>query len=112
MSKLPAVLGKDAFVRFGTALDYLTRVHGPSTPPRAWYLAIVGVAPARRRRGIGAALLAPILARADAEQLPCCLDTSQPDNRSFYEGLGFRVTADTVDPASGVRFWTFQRDPR
>lgn len=112
LQRLPEILGRDAFLRFGNALDYLSHVHGASAPKRAWYLSVVGVAPDRHRRGIGRALIEPMLARADAERLPVLLDTSQPRNRAFYEALGFHIAVETVDPTSGLRLWTFQRDPR
>jgi hypothetical protein len=49
--------------------------------------------------------------RADAESLPCYLETAQPDNVAFYEHLGFRRLREAVEPESGMRLWTFRRDP-
>jgi ribosomal protein S18 acetylase RimI-like enzyme len=111
MPTLGGIMGQDALMRFGTTLDYVTGVHGKAAPPRHWYLMMVGVDPLQQNNGRGTALLAPVIARADAERLPICLDTPQPRVRSFYQRLGFRVLLETVDPRSGLRWWTFQRDP-
>ena len=56
-----------------------------------YYLAYLGVNPALQGRGIGAALLAPVLARADAERMPCYLENSNARNLPFYGRAGFRT---------------------
>jgi GNAT superfamily N-acetyltransferase len=76
-----------------------------------WYLAILGVHPSMQGRGVGSSLVRPILKRADADGLHCYLETAQPKNVPLYEHLGFKVIVDEVEPKSGVRFWTFLREP-
>jgi ribosomal protein S18 acetylase RimI-like enzyme len=107
--ELPALMGSEAFGRFGRVLDYLSAT--PVAPGPTWYLMIVGVRPELRRRGRGRELLAPIMARADRDGAPIHLDTARPEAKAFYEKLGFRVARDCVDPGSGVRFWSCVRDP-
>jgi ribosomal protein S18 acetylase RimI-like enzyme len=109
--QLPRLMGHRAFERFGRVLDYLSSAHGAGMPAEHWYLMIVGVRPEQQRHGFGEALIKPMLARADAACLPVCLDTAQPLVRPFYEKLGFKPVIETVDPDSGLRFWTYQRDP-
>ena len=109
--QLPQLMGDEAFMRFGRVLDYLSDAHSRGIPEEHWYLGVVGVRPELQGRGHGHALLKPIMARADAEGVPICLDTAQPRVKSFYERLGFRPVLETVDPTSGLRFWTYQRDP-
>jgi len=53
------------------------------------YLAAVGVLPASRRQGVASSLLAPVLARCDAEVLDAYLENSNPKNTSFYRTMGF-----------------------
>jgi ribosomal protein S18 acetylase RimI-like enzyme len=106
---LPALMGTEAFERFGRVLDYLSAA--PVAPGPTWYLMIIGVRPELRGRGLGHELLAPILARADRERVPIHLDTARPQAKAFYEKLGFRIARDSVDPGSGVRFWSYVRDP-
>jgi ribosomal protein S18 acetylase RimI-like enzyme len=76
-----------------------------------WTPATVGDAVYGLGFSLGRALLQPVTARAAARDQPCYLETAQPQNIAFYEHLGFRVLADIVDPASGLRMWTFRRDP-
>ncbi len=62
-------------------------------------------------RGLGAALLAPGLDRADRDELPVWLETSAEPNVRFYRRLGFAVT-DVVDlPRGGPRTWSMLREP-
>jgi GNAT superfamily N-acetyltransferase len=56
-----------------------------------WYLPIIGVDPARQGRGLGAALLRPVLAQCDRARLPAYLESTNPRNRPLYERLGFRA---------------------
>ena len=109
--QLPGRMGKAAFERLGRVLDYLSDAHRQGLPAEHWYLMIVGVLPELRGRGHGQALLEPIMARADAAGMSICLDTAQPKVKAFYERLGFRPAIETVDPRSGLRFWTYRRDP-
>jgi ribosomal protein S18 acetylase RimI-like enzyme len=61
----------------------------PSEPH--YYLAFVGVAPNRQRRGLGTALLEETLARVDKAGAPAYLENSNPKNLPLYNELGFRV---------------------
>jgi predicted N-acetyltransferase YhbS len=72
---------------------------------------VVGVLIGQQACGLGQALLKPIMTRADAAGIPICLDTAQPKVKTFYEKLGFRPVVETLDARSGLRFWTYQRDP-
>jgi hypothetical protein len=52
----------------------------------------------------------PILDRANAEGLPCYVETEQPRNVAFYLKHGFEQIVDgEAAGKSGVRFWTFRR---
>lgn len=108
---LPDILGEDAAGRFFTALGAIEPYHYQDVPPSHWYLMVVGVSPEARGRGLGRALIEPVMERADNSGLPCYLETSQPDNVAFYEHLGFKNVVDLVEPQSGLRLWTFRRDP-
>jgi ribosomal protein S18 acetylase RimI-like enzyme len=75
----------------GRALLEVERAH-PAEPH--WYLAVLGVRPDRQGHGIGGALLEAGLARADADGLPCYLESSNPRNVGLYERHGFEITAE------------------
>jgi GNAT superfamily N-acetyltransferase len=76
------------FARYGTNAE---RAH---TSERHWYLEVLGVRPEAQRRGLGRQLIEPVLARADAEGLPCHLETSDRANVAYYERFGFTVVDD------------------
>ena len=68
--------------------------------------------PSQQGTGVGAALLRPALARADAEGVPCYLETQNGRNVGFYGKQGFRVVSDGEEPGHGLRVWTMLRAPR
>lgn len=56
-----------------------------------WYLRALGVHPDARGRGVGALLLAPVLAGADEDGARCALHTSDPKIVPYFQGHGFRM---------------------
>jgi GNAT superfamily N-acetyltransferase len=82
----------------------------PATPPH-WYLAVLGTEPAAQGRGIGSALLAPVLQRCDEDGIGAYLESSKEENIAFYARHGFRVT-DVVRLPRGPRAWLMWREPR
>ena len=59
-----------------------------------WYLAFVGIAPSWQSRGMGRALLQPVMDLADAANRSCYLETPFPRTHPFYERLGFTRRAE------------------
>lgn len=109
LTRLPETIGGEAAERFGRVIDYAEAVHRRVMPAPHWYVMVVGVAPAFQGQGYGRALLQPMLDRADADGLPCYLETAQPRNVSFYQRLGFMLVVDDIEPNSGLRLWAFRR---
>lgn len=56
-----------------------------------WYLAAVGVDPARQGEGLGSAMIKEGLRLCDAQGLPAYLESSNPRNIPLYERHGFEV---------------------
>lgn len=90
------------------ALDAVDRLH-PSAPH--YYLMALGSLPEVQGRGIGSALMAPILARADAEGMPAYLESSAPANVPFYEHRGFRLLREFQPPYGAPPVWLMWREP-
>jgi GNAT superfamily N-acetyltransferase len=111
LDRLPEVLGEEAAGRFFSALEATDPHHHSDVPAEHRYLMVVGVSPEARGLGLGRALLRPVMERADAAGLTCSLETAQPDDDAFYEHLGFTKLVEAVEPRSGLRLWTFRRDP-
>ena len=72
-----------------SVLDAIEREH-PTAPH--YYLAVIGTDPAQQGRGIGGALVAPILERCDTEGLPAYLESSKESNVGYYARFRFEVT--------------------
>ena len=81
--------------------------HGHVPGPH-WYLPLLGVDPAARRRGLARAVLRPVLASADRDGLPCYLETQDEANLPVYARLGFAVVG-RRRVAGGLRNWELSR---
>jgi ribosomal protein S18 acetylase RimI-like enzyme len=75
-----------------------------------WYLQFLGVAPAWQGRGIGSALMAPVLARCDREGRRAYLDATSERNRRLYERHGFQAE-EPFAPPGGPPLWPMWRQP-
>ncbi len=80
--------------------------------PKSYYLAAIGLDPAEQGRGIGAALMQPMLDRMDSEGVPGYLEASTTRSRALYEGLGFETTGEIRLPRGGPSIWPMWRDAR
>ena len=94
------------FMRFGGNMEATHR------DEQHWYLVVLSVRPESQRRGLGSALVEPILDRAHRDALPCWLETFDPANVAFYQRFGFEV----IDPAfpaipGGPTLTTMRRPP-
>jgi RimJ/RimL family protein N-acetyltransferase len=87
-------------------------LHRCQAPDPHWYLAIVGVEPAARGRGLAGQILRPMLDRLDADRLPAYLETGNPRNLTYYPRFGFEVVGAVENPSTGLTFWGMRRDPR
>lgn len=80
-------------------------------PEPHYYLAILGTEPEAQGRGVGSALLAPVLDDCDRNEIPAYLESSKESNLAFYARHGFRVTGE-IDLPEGPHVWLMWRDPR
>jgi len=113
MHEIPNLIGNDAYQRYREVVgrEWQARERDMTRP--CWYLFLLGVEPSRQRRGLGGALMRPVIERADADQVACYLETENERNVAFYIKQGFELIVNGEEAgASGVRFWTFQRTPK
>ncbi len=75
-----------------------------------WYLALLIVDPEWQGRGLGGALLAPGLAQADRDGLPCDLETQKHENVAWYRRHGFELVR-TVEVGAAPPVWCLRRPP-
>ena len=108
----PLKFGWAGFRWFMDMVSDTEKVHKRAVPRRHWYLWGLGVEPSEQGKGIGGALMRPILARAEAEGLSCYLETQNGSNVPFYRRHGFEVVSDGEVPKRGLRVWAMVRGPR
>jgi GNAT superfamily N-acetyltransferase len=77
-----------------------------------YYLPFVGVVPGWQGRGIGAALMRPVLERCDRDGMPAYLEASSPRNRVLYERHGFAVTKEFTLGKGSPPLWRMWREPQ
>lgn len=113
MHLLASVIGDDAYQRYREVVGREWQARERDMPGACWYLLLLGVEPNSQRRGLGGALMRPILERAGAERLACYLETENQRNVAFYMKQGFDMIVNGEEAGtSGVRFWTFRRMPK
>lgn len=87
-------------------------LHKQFAPGPHWYLWGLGVEPTHQDKGVGSALLQPVLREADKDGLPCYLETQNETNLPFYHKHGFAVMSDGVVPKGSLRVWAMVRKPQ
>jgi len=101
-------LGRHA-LRAVRTLNHVERLH-PKEPH--WYLGVLGTRTAAQGRGVGSAVLGPVLERCDAEGTAAYLESSKEANIAFYRRHGFEVTGEIPLPFGGPTVWPMWREPR
>jgi ribosomal protein S18 acetylase RimI-like enzyme len=109
---LRTVLGESGCLDYGRIVDYMSARATTVVGNEAWYVSIVAIAPEAQGRGLGARLLAPTLAEADAATAACYLETFNPRSLRFYERLGFVLRGEFDEPATRARYAIMVRVPR
>ena len=112
MHEFATLIGNDAYQRYREVVSQEWQARLREIPGPGWYLFILGVEPRVQRRGLGGALMRPILARAYIEQVVCYLETENERNVAFYLKQGFDLIVSEEAGHSSVRFWTFRRNPK
>jgi GNAT superfamily N-acetyltransferase len=106
----PMRWGVGPFMKFMNTMTRMEHLHKQAMPGEHWYLMIIGVDPPRQGQGVGGALMAPMLRKADDARLPCYLETDKPEDVVFYQKHGFEVV-EKFTVKDSPPFWTMQRPP-
>jgi ribosomal protein S18 acetylase RimI-like enzyme len=84
--------------------------HHPDDRPH-WYLGVLGTDPEAQGKGLGSAVMQPVLERCDSEGVGAYLESSKEANIPFYRRHGFEVTGEVHLP-EGPPLWPMWRDPQ
>jgi GNAT superfamily N-acetyltransferase len=77
-----------------------------------WWLRHLGVRPTSRRRGLAAAVLAPVLVQCDADRTLAGASVVSWANVRFLRGFGFEVTLETRTADDELPLWVLVRQPQ
>lgn len=94
----------------GAQVEKLLDENHPREPH--WYLAVLGTDPEKQGRGVGSAVMAPVLDLCDRDGVGAYLESSKEKNVPFYRRHGFEVTKELRLPKGGPSLWLMWRDPR
>jgi ribosomal protein S18 acetylase RimI-like enzyme len=116
-SKQPGLLVQLAYVRmalsthsFRRGRELALQLYRLRPKERHYYLGTIGTDPNHQGRGLGSALLRPVLARLDEAGMPAYLESSSEKNVRFYQGHGFAVRGNTRVGTSGPELWLMWRE--
>jgi GNAT superfamily N-acetyltransferase len=88
-------------------VDSFEKVH-PHEPH--YYLPFVGVAPESQGRGLGTALMQPVLEKCDRERAPAYLEATSVGSRRCYERVGFVARSEERVAGDGPPFFPMWRE--
>lgn len=69
-------------------------LHHNAVSGKHWYLALVGVDPKYQGQGLGGKLVRSLSAQADADSVPCYLETTGLRNVAIYKKCGYEVAGE------------------
>jgi len=101
--------GWKKLLRSQRSIDFVQK-HHLHTPH--YYLLALAVEPSLQGRGMGKALMQPMLDRCDAEKMPAYLETNNTANLPLYRSRGFEVFREEAMPSGGPMTYFMQRAPR
>ncbi len=76
-----------------------------------YYLWGLAVDPSQKAKGIGAALMQPVLAKADARKMPIYLETHDEKNVQYYQKYSFDLIHTVRIPRYELPIWCMLREP-
>jgi GNAT superfamily N-acetyltransferase len=101
-------IGWRELFRVQRGVDSFEKVHPHE---RHYYLPFVGVAPESQGRGLGTALMAPVLEKCDRERIPAYLEATSVASRRCYERVGFHTRSEERVAGDGPPFFAMWRAP-
>ncbi|MEO1323865.1 MAG: GNAT family N-acetyltransferase [Pseudomonadota bacterium] len=103
--------GTPSAIKRGMALSELMQDWHPKDPH--YYLFTIGTTQGARGKGVGKALLAPVLAACDQNGMPVYLENSNPTNSGFYAAHGFeRMGVFNIDGDGSPVMEPMWREPK
>lgn len=108
----PQMLSAFGWRRLGRALDSMEVMNEHHPAPPHYYLQTLGVDPEHQGRGLGKALMQPVLARCDEEGVPAFLETAKEQNLPLYRSRGFAEVSRAALTKGGPLMYFMWREPQ
>ncbi len=108
MPAMLRALGPGNFLRLMRLLNLMESNHPHEDH---YYLPAIGVATDWQGKGLGSALMGPMLERCDRERAPAYLEASSERSRDLYLRHGFEITGKLTCPDDGPPLWPMWRAP-
>jgi GNAT superfamily N-acetyltransferase len=97
-------------IRLPRALRVLRILDESHSVTPHWYLEAIGTDPGQQGKGLGSAVIRPVLERCDRDGVAAYLVSSNPLNLPFYQRHGFRLDGELSVPG-GPTLYPMWRDP-
>ena len=108
----PLLLGFRDYVRSQECEKFVADTHEKIMGDRPhYYLWGLTVDPIQKRKGIGTALLRPVIEKADVEKKPIYLETHDEKNVAYYQRMGFSLVRTDMFPKFDLAIWCMLREP-
>lgn len=107
----PFLLGFRNYKRSMACEDFVGRTQENLLKNRAhYYLWGLAVDTRQKAKGIGTALMQPVLAKADAQKMPIYLETHDERNVKYYQRYDFDLIHKAVIPKYDLPIWCMLRE--
>jgi len=106
---LPLRCGWRYLLLDGRSLAYCEKLKKKYAPVRHCYLAALAVDPLHQGKGIASLLLKPLLAKLDADKMPCYVETQNMKNVAMYQHFGFKLVHETCMPGGNYPLYLMLR---
>lgn len=83
--------------RMAKMAEVVKPLHHNAVSGTHWYLALVGVDPKYQGQGLGGKLVRSLSAQADADNVPCYLETTGLRNVAIYKKCGYEVAGEVAE---------------
>jgi ribosomal protein S18 acetylase RimI-like enzyme len=109
---VPMLLGVNR--RIPKALRGMGRIEAvhKAQPQDHYYLSVLGTRTSSQGKGIGSALMEPVLEVCDRDGVGAYLESSKERNVPFYRRHGFEVVEEIEFAPGGPTLWAMWRDPQ
>jgi GNAT superfamily N-acetyltransferase len=102
---------RSGMARMQTVDRFLNDIHKRLVPYSHMYLEILGVDPKYQKQGFSSKLMKPMVQRLDRQELPCFLETQDPQDVPIYQHFGFEIIDQSAIPESPLTSWALLRKP-